>query len=530
MRSMINSLLDPVVNFGKVTVSTGYSNLDTVIVLAAGDGSKLPHTDTGGNFNLVWFNSSAYPDPADDPNVEIVRCTVRTGDVLTIIRSEEGTAASSKNAAGKTYKMILSPTKKTIDDIQTESQMAISTAIGIHAGYTTGVHGVTGSVLGTEDIGVASGIAGLDANGKVPTTQLPALAITDVYTVADQAAQLALNAATQEGDVAIRTDENKSYVRNAGVSGTMTDWSLLLTPTDAVLSVFGRTGAVAATSGDYTWAQIDKTTSSIGDITTRSHTLLTDIGTNTHATIDTAISNSTNHIAAVAPHSGHDTPSQRDTAIGTAIGTHAGLTTGVHGVTGSILGSEDVGIANGAASLDAGGKIPTTQLPGLALTNVYTVASQAAQLALNATTQEGDVAIRTDENKSYVHNAGVSGTMTDWSLLLTPTDVVTSVFGRTGVVAASNNDYTWGQINKATSSIGDITTRSHTLLTDIGTNSHTTIDTHISSSGTSVHGLGTMSTQASSNVAITGGSATGLTTVKVSNGLVIPVGTDKWAT
>ena len=38
-----------------------------------------------------------------------------------------------------------------------------------------------------------------------------------------------------------------------------------------------------------TWANIDKTTSSIADITTRSHTALTDIGTNTHAQIDTFI-------------------------------------------------------------------------------------------------------------------------------------------------------------------------------------------------------------------------------------------------
>lgn len=38
--------------------------------------------------------------------------------------------------------------------------------------------------------------------------------------------------------------------------------------------------------------------------------------------------------------------------------------------------------------------------------------------------------------------------------------VVTSVFGRTGVVTAQTNDYTWAQINKATSSLADITTRS----------------------------------------------------------------------
>jgi hypothetical protein len=43
-----------------------------------------------------------------------------------------------------------------------------------------------------------------------------------------------------------------------------------------------------------TWANIDKSTSSIADITTRSHTALTDIGTNTHTTIDTHLDSTAN--------------------------------------------------------------------------------------------------------------------------------------------------------------------------------------------------------------------------------------------
>lgn len=43
----------------------------------------------------------------------------------------------------------------------------------------------------------------------------------------------------------------------------------------AVDSVFTRTGAVVAATNDYTWAQIDKSTSSIADITTKNHTDLT---------------------------------------------------------------------------------------------------------------------------------------------------------------------------------------------------------------------------------------------------------------
>ncbi len=42
---------------------------------------------------------------------------------------------------------------------------------------------------------------------------------------------------------------------------------------------------------------------------------------------------------------------------------------------------------------------------------------------------------------------------------------VDSVFGRTGTVVATTNDYTWAQINKATSSFADITTRSASDIT-----------------------------------------------------------------
>jgi len=43
-----------------------------------------------------------------------------------------------------------------------------------------------------------------------------------------------------------------------------------------------------------TWAQVDKTISSIADMTTKSHTLLSDIGTNTHAQVDTHVSSTSN--------------------------------------------------------------------------------------------------------------------------------------------------------------------------------------------------------------------------------------------
>jgi hypothetical protein len=54
--------------------------------------------------------------------------------------------------------------------------------------------------------------------------------------------------------------------------------------------------------GDVPWAAVDKTGSSIADLATKSHTNLTDIGTNTHAQIDSFIAaNSTAKIITFAP-------------------------------------------------------------------------------------------------------------------------------------------------------------------------------------------------------------------------------------
>ena len=109
--------VDPVRNFAKVTVSRGYDVSATSIQLTPGHGSKLPDPSVDGAFNLVWWASNAYPDPADDPYVEIIRVTARSGDVLTVTRGQEGIAARAHSTTGVTYRMVLGVTKKLIDDL-----------------------------------------------------------------------------------------------------------------------------------------------------------------------------------------------------------------------------------------------------------------------------------------------------------------------------------------------------------------------------------------------------------------------------
>lgn len=93
-------------------------------------------------------------------------------------------------------------------------------------------------------------------------------------------------------------------------------------------------------------------------------------------------------------------------------------------------------VANGYAGLDLSGKISSLQLPSIAISNTFVVASQAAMLAVTAET--GDVAVRTDINKSFILAGTNPALLSDWQELLTPTDLVTSVNGMTGVVTINN--------------------------------------------------------------------------------------------
>ena len=100
----------------------------------------------------------------------------------------------------------------------------------------------------SKNTGTASGnVPVLGANGKLDASVVPAVAITDTFVVADQAAMLALSAA-EVGDVAVRTDLTKSFILKTSPPSTLSNWQELLTPTSPVQSVNGMTGAVVVST------------------------------------------------------------------------------------------------------------------------------------------------------------------------------------------------------------------------------------------------------------------------------------------
>ena len=109
--------------------------------------------------------------------------------------------------------------------------------------------GLIATAIQSSEKGANNGVATLNASGKLTASQVPAIAIVDTYVVADQSAMLALTLA-ETGDVAVRTDLNKTFILKGTDYSELTDWQELLTPTDAVSSVNGQTGVVVLDSGD----------------------------------------------------------------------------------------------------------------------------------------------------------------------------------------------------------------------------------------------------------------------------------------
>jgi hypothetical protein len=82
------------------------------------------------------------------------------------------------------------------------------------------------NVLQTSNVGVPNGVAGLDAAGKIPTEQIPAIAINDTFVVNSASELVALSA--EVGDVAVRTDLNKSFILATAPAATLNNWVELL--------------------------------------------------------------------------------------------------------------------------------------------------------------------------------------------------------------------------------------------------------------------------------------------------------------
>jgi hypothetical protein len=229
--------------------------------------------------------------------------------------------------------------------------------------YAPAVHNHDGAYLQITQLGAINGVAPLDVNGFIPTSHIPALAISKPSVVVSEAAQLALVA--QEGDIAIRSDISQNYIHNGGTAGTMADWTALVGSVSTVSSVNGQQGIVVLAKGDVGLGNVDNTSDANKPISSATQTALNA----KQATGDYATNTALN---AKAP-----------LASPTFTGTVGGITKGMVGLgnvdntadaskpvstaqataIGAKLDASQKAAVNGVASLGADGKVPAGQLP-----------------------------------------------------------------------------------------------------------------------------------------------------------------------
>ena len=429
-------------------------------------------TNLLGGINPAGINATDNFIVVVDPETsseEIVEVTGVASNTLTVIRGHDGSTAKTHTSGAKVRHMAIG------EDMR-------DAAAHIEA---TAAHGATGAVVGTTNtqtltnktISAASNTISEIANANIAA----AAAIADTKLGTISTASKVQNSATtatssNSGSAIVSRDASGNFsagIITAALTGNVTGNASTAT-TLATGRDFQITGDVEASavsfngSGNLTLntsiangviVNADVNASAAIDKTKISGTAITaaDTGTVTNTMLAGSIDNgklATDPLAR-ANHTGTQlaaTVSDFDTQVRTnrldqmaaptgsvsansqKITNLATATTSTDAINKDYVDSK-IGAADGIASLDAGGKVPASELPDIAISDTSVVVSEAAMLALTA--EVGDIAVRTDVNKTFILKTAGASTLANWQELLTPTDAVTSVDGQTGVVDLS---------------------------------------------------------------------------------------------
>lgn len=104
-------------------------------------------------------------------------------------------------------------------------------------------------VLMVLDKGTANGVASLGPDGKVPQSQIGALAIANTYVLANETQRLAVTGASR-GDVAVQTEDQHTFILKAVPANVPGNWVRLLNAANGVLTVNNKTGSVNLIGSD----------------------------------------------------------------------------------------------------------------------------------------------------------------------------------------------------------------------------------------------------------------------------------------
>jgi hypothetical protein len=413
----------------------GDAATDTLTINATIQGSSLVFEGATANAHELTL---AIPDATSDVTVTLPNATdtlvgKATTDVLT-----NKTLTSPVINTGVSGSAILDS-----DTMSGASATTLSSSESIKAYVDTQV--ATVPVGDVTSVVAGTGLTGGGTTGDVTVNVIGGTGITA------NANDIAIDSSvvTLTGTQALSSKTLTSPVINTGVSGTA------ILDEDNMSSNSATQLATQQSIKAYVDGQISSNATTVetiqdvagGMVTGNTETGITVTYQDADGTLDFVVASQTDENFTTADHSKLDgieanaTADQTNAEIRAAVeaATDSNVFTDAdHTKLNAIEASADVtDTTNVVAALTAGNGITiasdgTIAAGALALTSVNTAANQTAQLAL--TTEEGDVVIRSDENKTYIHNGGTAGTMADFTLMATPSDAVTSVAGNTGVV------------------------------------------------------------------------------------------------
>lgn len=108
-------------NNASTTLAANISNSATSLTLAAGDGAEFPSLGTDEYFMITVID--------DSNNMEIMKCTARTSDTLTVVRAQEGTSARAFNVGSYVENRLTADSLTKVSNVDAFSQAAEASKI-----------------------------------------------------------------------------------------------------------------------------------------------------------------------------------------------------------------------------------------------------------------------------------------------------------------------------------------------------------------------------------------------------------------
>jgi hypothetical protein len=236
---------------GSADISTLTANTPNVLTFSnSGLGAIAGTTFNGSSAKTISYNTIGAAPASGSSNITTLG-NIATGTwEANIIGANYGGAGNNNgilkaNGLGVVSVAIAgtdfqSPLSFTSPLVNTSNTISLPQASSVVSGYLTNTDWISfNNKIDASQKAVNNGVASLDANGKIPTSQIPSISFSSGYVVTSQSAMLALSNAVV-GSIAIRTDNSKNYVLSGLPASALANWLELLMPV-SVSSVNGHT-------------------------------------------------------------------------------------------------------------------------------------------------------------------------------------------------------------------------------------------------------------------------------------------------